>query len=60
MKKYYKIRRENPSFISFDLVENDIVVGGYLIPDRGENEKNFADFMKKEGYTEYEKADHSS
>ena len=60
MKKYYRIGRENTGFIAIDLIENNKVVGGYLIPDCGENEKNMADFMKKEGYAEYEKASHPS
>ena len=57
MKKYYKIRRENPGFIAFDFIENDKVVGGYLIPDMGDNKKSIVTFLKKEGYVEYEKAD---
>lgn len=53
--KYFKIHKKHPNFISFDLIENNIVVGGYLIPDRGENKKNMIVFLKKEGYIEYEK-----
>ena len=57
MKKYYKIHKEHPNFLSYDLMEDDKIVGGYLIPDRGENKKNMITFLKKEGYIEYEKAD---
>ena len=55
MKKYFKIRRANPGFIEFNLIENDRTVGGYLIPDRGDNKKSMAAYLKKEGYVEYEK-----
>jgi len=57
MKKQYKIHQANPGFIAVDLIEDDKTVGGYLIPDLGENRKNMAEYLEKKGYTEYEKAD---
>jgi len=58
MKKQFKIRRANPGFIAVDLIEDGKTVGGYLLPNRGENKENISDYLKKRGYTEYEKADH--
>ena len=55
MRKYYRIRRENPGFMAIDFIENNEIVGGYLIPDRGDNKKSMAAFLKKEGYVEYDK-----
>lgn len=54
MKKNYKIHRANPGFIAIDLIEDDEVVGGYLLPDLGENTINISEYLKEEGYTEYE------
>ena len=60
MKKQFLIYKdkEHPDFISIDLIEDGKTVGGYLLPDLGENAKNISEYLKKEGYTEYEKADH--
>lgn len=58
MKKQFKIHKEHPNFISIDLIEDDKTVGGYLLPDRRENRESIAKYLKKEGYTEYEKTDH--
>lgn len=60
MKKQFKIHKEHPNFISIDLIEDDKTVGGYLLPDRGENRKFIAKHLKKGGYKEIEKADHSN
>jgi len=59
MKKYYKIEKTHypVGFITVDLIEDDKTVGGYLLPDRGENTINISKYLEKEGYTEYEKAD---
>ena len=43
--------------MAIDLIENDRTVGGYLIPDRGDNKKSMAAYLKKEGYVEYDKKD---
>ena len=61
MKKYYKIRKRyllDSNFLSFDLIENDIVVKSSLYPDRKENRESVSNHLEKEGYIEYEKADH--
>lgn len=59
MKKQFKIHKDqdHPDFFSIDLMEDDKIVGGYLIPDWEENRKNMAEYLEKKGYTEYEKAD---
>ena len=60
MKKQFKIHKdkEKSDFISIDLIEDGKTVGGYLLPDRGENRETFAKKLKKEGYKEIEEADH--
>lgn len=58
MKKYYKINKEHPNFISVDLIEYDKTVGGYLLPDRGENKKSIVRYLKKEGYIEKKGINH--
>ena len=63
MKKYYKIRKRyllNSNFISFELIENDIVVKSNLYPDRKENRESVSNHLEKKGYVKYEKADHSN
>lgn len=57
MKKYFKIEKEPypmPGFIMIDLMEDDMVVGGYIIPDTDEAKKFMVEHVKKEGYIKYE------
>ncbi len=62
MKKQFKIHKnkENSDFISIDLIEDGKTVGGYLLPAYESNRESIAKYLKKEGYTEIEKADHSN
>ena len=55
MKKQFKIRRANPGFIAIDLIEDNETVGGYLLPDQGENTINISEYLRKEECTEYKK-----
>ena len=58
MKKYFKIHKAHPNFISIDLIEDGKTVGGYIIPS-GPYIEGFSDILiesiKKEGYNEYKK-----
>jgi hypothetical protein len=55
LKKYYKLNREPypmKGFVMIDLMENDMVVGGYIVPDTNEAKKFIIEHVKKEGYGE--------
>jgi len=52
MKKYFKVHQAHPNLISVDLIENDITVGGYIVPNNKEAKEFIIRHAKKEGYTE--------
>jgi len=56
IKKYFKVYKSHPNLISVDLIEDDITVGGYVVPNNKEAKKFIIEHAKKEGYIELCKA----
>lgn len=57
MKKYFRVEKEPypmKGFIMIDLMENGLVVGGYIVPDTDEAKKFMIEHVRREGYVEYE------
>ena len=58
-KKYFKVYKPHPNFIQVDFIEKGKATGGYIIPvSIYKTKEELIEFLKKEGYIEYEKIDH--
>lgn len=54
MKKYYRIHKvEIPNFVAIDLIENNKIVGGYIVSINGIAKKEIINYLKKEGFIKY-------
>ena len=52
INKYFKIYQSHPNLISVNLIENNEIVGGYIIPNTKETIKFIKEHCEKEGYIE--------
>ena len=52
MKKSFKVCQAHPNLISVDLIEDDIIVGGYIVPNTDNAKKFIIEHVKKEGYND--------
>jgi len=50
VNKQYNIHQDHPNLISYDLIEDDKVIGGYIVPNNNDTKKFMIGFLKREGY----------
>ena len=43
-----------------ELMENDLVVGGYIVPNNNDAKKFITEHCRREGYIEYKKINYNS